>query len=524
MKNDDITVVASRDELILKLGQKIFAKCAARTHQHQYVRQKVREMARFLIEFRKLDPVESLQEVIDPTKYHTCVEAVRNICGFDMMKGKCKNPSTALKLGHSLGKCTKIMKSSAIQNEDETAKTKAHNFFELLQEEWKTDISTVALETMQLNRYNKPKRIPLTKDIQKLHKHLEERAQDLHKQLSESETDNCSKWRDLSEVTLAKIVLFNRRRGGEAERIEVEQVEQGLSGKNLQEDILNSLSKFEQALAKKLERIEIRGKRGRRVPVLLTERHKQRVECLIKKRPHNVESIFLFPRGTDTKTPLRTSDILRKFSRECGAEKPELLTSTSLRKHIATMSQILNLKEHELDALADFLGHDIRVHRQFYRLSEDTIQLAKVSKLLLELESGRLTRHTGKTLDEIQVDEEEEIQEDEEEEIQEGHELGDSGDDPDKQDEGTVDPSISPNPKPSGRHQKDSEPGAKRRKTCERRTWSTAEKGAVKRQLAKYFRLKKLPGKADCEAAKRNEPTLQGKSWTQIKFYVKNNI
>ncbi|KAL8565330.1 hypothetical protein ACOMHN_029026 [Nucella lapillus] len=107
MKNDDITVVASRDELILKLGQKIFAKCAARTHQHQYVRQKVREMARFLIEFRKLDPVESLQEVIDPTKYHTCVEAVRNICGFDMMKGKCKNPSTALKLGHSLGKCTK---------------------------------------------------------------------------------------------------------------------------------------------------------------------------------------------------------------------------------------------------------------------------------------------------------------------------------------------------------------------------------------------------------------------------------
>ncbi|KAL8619434.1 hypothetical protein ACOMHN_011785 [Nucella lapillus] len=171
------------------------------------------------------------------------------------------------------------------------------------------------------------------------------------------------------------------------------------------------------------------------------------------------------------------------------------------------MSQILNLKEHELDALADFLGHDIRVHRQFYRLSEDTIQLSKVSKLLLELESGRLMRHTGKTLDEIQVDEEEEIQEDEEEEIQEGHELGDSGDDPDNQDEGT-----------------DSEPGAKRRKTCERRTWSTAEKGAVKRQLAKYFRLKKLPGKADCEAAKRNEPTLQGRSWTQIKFYVKNNI
>ena len=301
----------------------------------------------------------------------------------------------------------------------------------------------------------------------------------------------------------------------------MEQVQQGLSAKNLQEEIMHGLSTFEQALAKKLERIEIRGKRGRRVPVLLMERHKQQVECLIRKRPHDIESRFLFPRGTHTSTPLSTSDILRTFSRECGAEQPDLLTSTSLRKQIATMSQILNLKDHELDALADFLGHDIRVHRQFYRLSEDTVQVAKISKLLLELESGRLGRHKGKTLDEIQVDEEEEIQINEEEEK---HGLSDDEDDPDKKDEETVDPGISSNPESSGSHQKDSKPRAKRRKTGERRTWSTAEKEAAKRQLGKYFRLKKIPGKADCETAKRNEPTLHGRSWTQIKFYVKNNI
>ena len=518
MKNDHIREVASRDTLILMRGQKVFAKCATQTHQYQYVRQKVRELARFLIEFRKLDAVESLQEAVDPTKYKTCVEAVRNMCGIDMVKGSCKTPSTALKVGHALKKCARILKSKALQAQDESLKKRTCSFIDLLDEDWATDISTVALQTMQVNRFNKPKRLPLTKDIQKLHAHLEERAQDLLKQLSESKTDNMSVWRDLSEVTLAQIVLFNRRRGGEAQRIEVEQVQQGLSAKNLQEEIMHGLSTFEQALAKKLERIEIRGKRGRRVPVLLTERHKQQVECLIRKRPHDVESRFLFPRGTHTSTPLSTSDILRTFSRECGAEQPDLLTSTSLRKQIATMSQILNLKDHELDALADFLGHDIRVHRQFYRLSEDTVQVAKISKLLLELESGRLVRHKGKTLDEIQVDEEEEIQMDEEEEE---HGLSD---DEDKKDEVTVDPGISSNPESSGSHQKESKPRAKRRKTGERRTWSTAEKEAVKRQLGKYFRLKKIPGKVDCETAKRNEPTLHGRSWTQIKFCVKNNI
>lgn len=46
------------------------------------------------------------------------------------------------------------------------------------------------------------------------------------------------------------------------------------------------------------------------------------------------------------------------------------------------MSQILNLSNHELDQLATFMSHDIRVHREYYRLPESTIQLAKVSKYI----------------------------------------------------------------------------------------------------------------------------------------------
>ncbi|RXN22575.1 hypothetical protein ROHU_023424 [Labeo rohita] len=37
---------------------------------------------------------------------------------------------------------------------------------------------------------------------------------------------------------------------------------------------------------------------------------------------------------------------------------------------MATMSKVLNLKDNEMDDLADFLGHDIRVHQQYYRLPE----------------------------------------------------------------------------------------------------------------------------------------------------------
>lgn len=72
-------------------------------------------------------------------------------------------------------------------------------------------------------------------------------------------------------------------------------------------------------------------------------------------------------------------------------------------KHVATLSQILNLKNHELNQLADFLGHDIRVHRDFYGLPEATIETAKISKVLLATENGSLARFRGNSLDEIEI-------------------------------------------------------------------------------------------------------------------------
>lgn len=49
---------------------------------------------------------------------------------------------------------------------------------------------------------------------------------------------------------------------------------------------------------------------------------------------------------------------------------------------MATLS-VLNLNDTEQDRLADFLGHDIRVHRKFYCLPKGTLQLAKISKVLI---------------------------------------------------------------------------------------------------------------------------------------------
>ena len=94
----------------------------------------------------------------------------------------------------------------------------------------------------------------------------------------------------------------------------------------------------------------------------------------------------------------------------CGASNPETLRSTRLRKHIATITQIANLKRNELDMLAKFMGHDVEIHREFYRLPEETTQLAKVSKLLYALDTGKVSSLVGKKLSEIEIDPNEEVE------------------------------------------------------------------------------------------------------------------
>ncbi|CAM4731020.1 unnamed protein product [Leuciscus chuanchicus] len=165
------------------------------------------------------------------------------------------------------------------------------------------------------------------------------------------------------------------------------------------EDVNEALSDLEKKLCQHFSRIEIKGKRGRKVPVLLTPVMEQGLDLLVGTRQEwevPRENIYLFARPSAL-TCYRGSDCLRHFAKVRGAKSPESLTSTKLRKQTGTLSQVLNPSNTELDQLADFLGYDIRVHRQFYRLPEG-------SKVLMALDQGRLAEFKGKTLDDINID------------------------------------------------------------------------------------------------------------------------
>lgn len=87
-----------------------------------------------------------------------------------------------------------------------------------------------------------------------------------------------------------------------------------------------------------------------------------------------------------------------------GLLHPGRITSTKLRKHVATLFQLADLTEGELEQVAAFLGHNLNVHKEFYRIRQETFSAAKVGKILLAIDENMTDKIVGKKLDEIQFE------------------------------------------------------------------------------------------------------------------------
>ncbi|KAF7641213.1 hypothetical protein LDENG_00288930 [Lucifuga dentata] len=221
---------------------------------------------------------------------------------------------------------------------------------------------------------------------------------------------------ELAKVCLTQIILFNRRREGEVASMPLSAFS-SRDTSDPHEDVDWALSEVEKKLCRHFSRIVIRGKRGRLVPILLTSKMLCGLQLLVKQREAFgvlKDNTYLFARP-EAMTHFRGSDCIRGFAKVCGAKCPKSRTSTRLRKHAATLSTVLNMTDTEMDQLANFLGHDIRIHREFYRLPEKTLQLAKISKVLMALKQGRLAEFHGKNLDEIGIEPDEKVLDSDEE-------------------------------------------------------------------------------------------------------------
>ena len=110
---------------------------------------------------------------------------------------------------------------------------------------------------------------------------------------------------------------------------------------------------------------------------------------------------FLFARQLqDSLNHLDGWQTVKSVASRASLLKPELVTSTRLRKELATTLQLLDMNAAELTWVSNHLGHSVNVHKQWCQQEESTIEQTKVAKVPIA-EDDRITslnkRMTGTT-------------------------------------------------------------------------------------------------------------------------------
>jgi len=250
---------------------------------------------------------------------------------------------------------------------------------------------------------NKPAFLQLTSDITFFRDYLLTVQNNALSALKKNPQDIIS-FKELQDTVLAQLILLNRKRAGEVQRIFINTY-LNCSTEAPQEEVESSLSSVERELTKKFKRIVIRGKRGRGVSISFTPKIQKSISVLIALRSHFCEKsneyLFLVPNTENSY--IRASEVMRKMAIESGAKNPSALTSTKLRKQVAMVVQLLNFNEDDVEQLSNLMGHSKEIHKSFYRLPDSVFQIAKVSKFLLMMEKGEADQYRGKNFDEIDV-------------------------------------------------------------------------------------------------------------------------
>ncbi|KAF2895859.1 hypothetical protein ILUMI_10322 [Ignelater luminosus] len=173
------------------------------------------------------------------------------------------------------------------------------------------------------------KKKDITNDLKLFKKYLSQKASELVLKPADPKNDR-STYLTLLETVFCRVILLNRRRPGELQRMYLHTYE--TSGyKATYEEFNDLISPAEKILLKHFKRVVTRAKRGRGVTFLFTLEVQDHIEQLEKCRENFVskDNPFLFALPNSS-SPIYGYKVLRKHALACSAKNPDALTATRL--------------------------------------------------------------------------------------------------------------------------------------------------------------------------------------------------
>ncbi|XP_021345084.1 uncharacterized protein LOC110445054, partial [Mizuhopecten yessoensis] len=172
-------------------------------------------------------------------------------------------------------------------------------------------------------------------------------------------------------------------------------------------ELTGNLTNFEKQLVEDQDVIEIRGKCGKFVPVIVPKHARRILKFLTSndvRRSAGVTERNPYVFASNREGIIRGYDAVRSVTGAAGLEHPERIRGTNMRRLMATLCQAIDITPQQQQWIVDHLGHTLDVHKIHYKCTSDMIERVDIAKLLLMMDNRLLGKFKGKRLEDIQLD------------------------------------------------------------------------------------------------------------------------
>lgn len=218
--------------------------------------------------------------------FDVCVQATLDVCGLNVTadgRREFQIPSLALRLGHLLKKLVVTKQGYCLRHDELEDLKQAETFGTLLQGEWTDSVATNAHITLKRRKDQTVQILPVTEDLRKLREY---QLKEIRSCIDSLEvTPSFSTWRKLAQLTMTRMTIFNKRRGGEVSKLILQTYRSRPDWKGqTNEELLKSLEPLERKLLSRVDLVQIPGKKSRKLPMLMTEDVKKGIDVLNANR------------------------------------------------------------------------------------------------------------------------------------------------------------------------------------------------------------------------------------------------
>lgn len=199
MKADKISLIAKKDSLICAFASR-YLKIHREKHFILVTSRKMRELARLLVEMKKIDPsIDDLFQALKPQHYDKLVAATKAAAKYNIENQSYQAPTFALNMGTILKQCCDIALLHVLKKSEVFPTIQSANVEEelktlicLIKGNWRFDVSTQAINDFNLQKWNKVSLVPLAGDLKLLKDCLIEKGNAALPQIEENFCDEKS--------------------------------------------------------------------------------------------------------------------------------------------------------------------------------------------------------------------------------------------------------------------------------------------------------------------------------------------